>query len=296
MNTRTRTLQRMKKRVFDSPVPKDYKELEERIDERLSQLQIHMDERLDKIVNALHVLDESLRKVSSHSAWDILHDRERNELCDFAGATFSLHWYWRKGKNTAICYEDFKGHVQRMIEDTCRQARKEHWLFQGIVVIADWHHRGHRQADGHHRGNNNKDYHVHILTFGKPKAEVLKYMAEWWGKHLLGQYVKHGTHVGTIEYKWSVDYGWYVYLLDNLHGSTKGIGKAITMSTNKYNHHKAGKWISGLFKETWSAEDWRLYMRPIGTYDRGAADGLVDQYDEFIEFDEGGDTVRNSPT
>ena len=32
MNTRTRTLQRMKKRVSDSPVPKDYKELEEHIE------------------------------------------------------------------------------------------------------------------------------------------------------------------------------------------------------------------------------------------------------------------------
>jgi hypothetical protein len=296
MNTRTRTLQRIKKRASGSPVPKDYKELEERIDEKFSQLQKHMDERLDKIVDALHVLDESIRKVSGRSAWDILHDRARNESCDFAGATFSLQWYWHKGKNTAICYDDFKGHVQRMIEDTCRQARREHWLFQGLVVVSDWHHKGQRQPDGHHKGYNGQDYHIHILTFAKPKTEVLKYMAKWWGDKNLGQYVRYGSFKGTIRYNWSVDYGWYVYLLDNYKGSTKGIGKIITMNTNKYNHHKAGEWISGLFKKTWSAEDWRLFMRPIGTYDRGAADGLVDQYDEFIEFDEGGDTVRNSPT
>lgn len=296
MNTRTRTLQRIKKRASGSPVPKDYKELEERIDKKLSQLQGHIDERLDKIVDALHVLDESLRKVSGRSAWDILYDRERNESCDFAGATFSLQWYLHKGKNSAIGYEDFKGHVQRMIEDTCRQARREHWLFQGLVVISDWHHKGQRQPDGHHKGYNGQDYHIHILTFAKPKTEVLKYMAKWWGDKNLGQYVRYGSFKGTIRYNWSVDYGWYVYLLDNYKGSTKGIGKIITMNTNKYNHHKAGEWISGLFKKTWSAEDWRSFMRRIGTYDRGAADGLVDQYDEFIEFDEGGDTVRNSPT
>lgn len=296
MNTRTRTLQRIKKRASGSPVPKDYKELEERIDEKFSQLQKHMDERLDKIVDALHVLDESIRKVSGRSAWDILHDRARNESCDFAGATFSLQWYWHKGKNSAIGYEDFKGYVQRMIEDTCRQARRKHWLFQGLVVVSDWHHKGQRQPDGHHKGYNGQDYHIHILTFAKPKTEVLKYMAKWWGDKNLGQYVRYGSFKGTIRYNWSVDYGWYVYLLDNYKGSTKGIGKIITMNTNKYNHHKAGEWISGLFKKTWSAEDWRLFMRPIGTYDRGAADGLVDQYDEFIEFDEGGDTVRNSPT
>ena len=322
MNTRTRTLQRIKKRAPGSPVPKDYKKLEERIDKKLSQLQGHMDERLDKIVDALldvlderlsqmqrhmdeildkkvdalHVFDESLRKVSGRSAWDILHDRARNESCDFAGATFSLHWYWHKGKNSAIGYEDFKGHVQRMIEDTCRQARKEHWLFQGLVVISDWHHKGQRQHDGHHKGYNGQDYHIHILTFAKPKTEVLKYMAKWWGDKNLGQYVKHGTFKGTIRYNWSVDYGWYVYLLDNYNGSTKCIGKIVTMSTNKYNHHKAGKWISSMFIKPWSAGDWRLFMRPIGTYDRGAADGLDDQDDDFIEFDEGGDTVCNSPT
>lgn len=296
MNTRTRTLQRMKKRVFDSPVPKDYKELEEHTEKKVNQLNRQIDEITDNALHVLHVLDESLRKVSGHSAWDILYDRERNELCDFAGATFSLHWYWRKGKNTAICYEDFKGHVQRMIEDTCRQARKEHWLFQGLVVISDWHHKGKRQPDGHHKGYNGQDYHIHLLTFAKPKTEVLKYMAAWWGHENLGQYVSHGSFKGTIRYNWSVDYGWYVYLLDNYTGSTNGTGKIITMSTNKYNHHKPGKWIDSLFVKTWSAEDWRSFMRQIGTYDRGAADGIVDQRDEFIEFDEGGDTAPNSPT
>ena len=305
MNTGTRTLQRMKKRASDSPVPKDYKELEEhiekklgQIDKKLNQLRRHIDERLDGMVNFLHEIDERTRKTSDVSVWDIKYDRARNESCDFAGATFSLHWFWRKRKNTAICYEDFKGHVQRMIEDTCRQARREHWLFQGLVVISDWHHKGQRQPDGHHKGYNGQDYHIHILTFAKPKTEVLKYMAKWWGDKNLGQYVRYSTFKGTIRYNWSVDYGWYVYLLDNYTGSTNGIGKIITMSTNKYNHHKAGKWIDSTFVKTWGADDWhwRSFMRPIGTYDRGAADGIVDQYDEFIEFDEGGDTVRNSPT
>lgn len=305
MNTRTRTLQRMKKRASDSPVPKDYKELEEhiekklgQIDKKLNQLRRHIDERLDGMVNFLHEIDERTRKTSDVSVWDIKYDRARNESCDFAGATFSLHWFWHKGKNTAICYEDFKGHVQQMIEDTCRQARKEHWLFQGLVVISDWHHKGQRQPDGHHKGYNGQDYHIHLLTYAKPKTEVLKYMAKWWGDKNLGQYVRYSTFKGTIRYNWSVDYGWYVYLLDNYRGSTNGIGKIITMSTNKYNHHKAGKWIDSTFVKTWGAADWywRSFMRPIGTYDRGQADGIVDQRDEFIEFDEGGDTVRNSPT
>ena len=53
MNTRTRTLQRMKKRASGSPVPKDYKALGERIDKKLEhiekgldQLRRHIDERL----------------------------------------------------------------------------------------------------------------------------------------------------------------------------------------------------------------------------------------------------------
>lgn len=300
MNTGTRTLQRMKKRVSDSPVPKDYKERIdkklEHIEKGLEQLRRHIDERLDGMVNFLHEIDERTRKTSDVSGWDIYFDRERNESCDFAGATFSLQWYWHKGKNSAIGYENFKGHVQQMIEDTCRQARREHWLFQGLVVISDWHHKGQRQPDGHHKGYNGQDYHIHILTFAKPKTEVLKYMAKWWGDKNLGQYVRYGSFKGTIRYNWSVDYGWYVYLLDNYNGSTKGIGKIITMNTNKYNHHKAGKWIDSMFVKTWSADDWRLFMRRIGTYDRGAADGIVEQRDEFIEFDEGGDTVRNSPT
>lgn len=305
MNTRTRTLQRMKKRASGSPVPKDYKALEERIEKKLEhiekgldQLRRHIDDITDRMVNFLHEIDERTRKTSDISVWDIYYDRERNESCDFAGATFSLHWFWHKGKNTAICYDDFKEHVQRMIEDTCRQARKEHWLFQGLVVISDWHHKGKRQLDGHHKGYNGQDYHIHLLTFGKPKTAVLRYMAAWWGHKNLGQYVSHGSHNGTIRYNWSVDYGWYIYLLDNYTGSTNGIGKIITMSTNKYNHHKAGKWIDSTFVKTWSAADWRWrsFMRRIGTYDRGAADGIVEQRDEFIEFDEGGDTAPNSPT
>ena len=82
MNTRTRTLQRMKKRASDSPVPKDYKALEERIDKKLEhiekgldQLRRHIDERLDGMDNSLHVLGESLRKVTGYSIGDVLHDR-----------------------------------------------------------------------------------------------------------------------------------------------------------------------------------------------------------------------------
>lgn len=309
MNTRTRTLQRMKKRASDPPVPKDYKELEERIDERLSQLQRHIDEiqakidtlnetlgkRLDETNQSLQALDVLLRARTDRTAWTWLLGRARNEGCDFAGATFSLHWYLQKDKFDALSYADFKKNVQEMVKDTCKEARKEHWLFQGIVVIADWHHKGHRRDDGHHDGYNGSNYHVHILTFGKPKTEVLRYMASWWGNHNLGQYVKHGAHAGTIEYKWSVDYGWYVYLLDNLHGSTKGIGKAITMSTNKYSHH-IPRWFTDALKEQetrdlfegrWDVNDWRwsALMRPIGTFDRGQADGLVAPEDEFIEFD-----------
>lgn len=305
MNTSTRTLQRMKKRASDSPVPKDYKELEEHtekklehIEKGLGQLCRQMTEILDGMVNFLHEIDERTRKTSDVSIGDVLHGRERNESCDFAGATFSLHQRLRKGKNTAICYDDFKGHVQRMIEDTCRQARKERWLFQGLVVISDWHHKGKRQPDGHHKGYNGQDYHIHLLTYAKPKTEVLKYMASWWGHENLGQYVSHGSFNGTIRYNWSIDYGWYIYLLDNYTGSTNGIGKIITMSTNKYNHHKAGKWIDSTFVKTWGASDWywRSFMRRIGTYDRGEADGIVDKRDEFIEFDEGGDTAPNAPT
>ena len=81
MNTRTRTLQRMKKRASGSPVPKDYKELEEHtekklehIEKGLGQLRRHIDERLD---NSLHVLGEILRKVTGYSIGDVLHDRAR---------------------------------------------------------------------------------------------------------------------------------------------------------------------------------------------------------------------------
>lgn len=282
MNVRRRALRKLRLKQ-DASI--------EDVEKKFEHVQHGMDELLDRLESSaessLHLLDEALRKVTGRTVWDFVEDRERNQSIDFAGATFSLHWYLKKGRFDTMSYADFKKNVQGMVKDTCKEARKEHWLFQGIVVIADWHHRGHRQADGHHRGNNNKDYHVHILTFGKPKAEVLKYMAEWWGKHLLGQYVKHGTHVGTIEYKWSVDYGWYVYLLDNLHGSTKGIGKAITMSTNKYNHHKPG-WIesNALFNRTWAVNDWHwsAFMRPMGSYDRAQADGLVDREDQFDEF------------
>lgn len=282
MNVRRRALRKLRLKQ-DTSV--------EDVEKKLEHVQHGMDELLDRLESSaessLHLLDEALRKVTGRTVWDFVEDRERNQSIDFAGATFSLHWYLKKGTFDTMSYADFKKNVQEMVKDTCKEARKEHWLFQGIVVIADWHHRGHRQADGHHRGNNNKDYHVHILTFGKPKAEVLKYMAEWWGKHLLGQYVKHGTHVGTIEYKWSVDYGWYVYLLDNLHGSTKGIGKAITMSTNKYNHHKPG-WIEShaLFNRTWAVNDWHwsAFMRTMGSYDRAQADGLVERKDQFNEF------------
>ena len=100
MNTRTRTLQRMKKRASGSPVPKDYKaridKKLEYIEKKLERLRRHIDERLDGMVNFLHEIDERTRKTSDVSAWDIYYDRARNESCDFAGATFSLHWFWRK--------------------------------------------------------------------------------------------------------------------------------------------------------------------------------------------------------
>ena len=78
MNTRTRTLQRMKKRASGSHVPKDYKELGERLDKKLEhiekgldQLHRHIDERLDRMVNFLHEIDERTRKTSDVSVWDI---------------------------------------------------------------------------------------------------------------------------------------------------------------------------------------------------------------------------------
>ena len=91
MNTRTRTLQRMKKRASGSHVPKDYKELGERLDKKLEhiekgldQLHRHIDERLDRMVNFLHEIDERTRKTSDVSVWDIKQEhalRRSQTLC-----------------------------------------------------------------------------------------------------------------------------------------------------------------------------------------------------------------------
>ena len=117
MNTRTRTLQRMKKRASDSPVPKDYKERIdkklEHIEKGLEQLRRQIDEELDRMDNSLHVLGESLRKVTGYSIGDVLQGRTRNEACDFAGATFSLHGFGARERTLQYAMRTSRGMCSR---------------------------------------------------------------------------------------------------------------------------------------------------------------------------------------